>query len=239
MHLLNAIADISPVLMKILLIALVAVIAIGLILLARYYNIKNKITRKLKNLPEKRITSIKTNEYAKIIGKAGILDKTITAPISKRKCLYYQVIIEQQKSYSENQTLWKTIIEEEKYIPFLIESKGEKAIIEDIDPKNKMIYLVKDVQKSSGFLSNAPQELEDFLKTYGKKSKGLLGFNKTMRYTEGIIEVDEVIAVMGVGHWKKTDHIIDRYSSDTLHLYGDKKQKLIITDNPKVTTQKK
>lgn len=208
---------------------------LSVIAITNYYSDKNKIARALKKIDAKRIATIKENEYAKVIGKAQILDCSIISPIGRRKCVYYQIKID-KKTGQKNQT-WRTIIEKEEYIPFIINADGEKAIIKDIDPKNKLVHLAKDVKKRSGTFNDPPPHLEEFLKSYGESSTGFLGFNRGMRYHEGIIEIDEEIAIMGIGHWKKTDHNFDRYSSDTLHLYGDKVHKLLITDDPKVISQ--
>ncbi len=38
---------------------------------------------------------------------------------------------------------------------------------------------------------------------YGKTSTGLWGFNKAIRYNEGVIEAGEKVAVFGRGRWIK------------------------------------
>lgn len=60
------------------------------------------------------------------------------------------------------------------------------------------------------------------------------GFNKTLRYTEGIIEVGEEITVAGFVEWETLKEPIEGYSySKIATLKGSEKQKVIITDLPK------
>ena len=79
-----------------------------------------------------------------------------------------------------------------------------------------------------------PEKLEAYLKQHNKKSMGILGINKTIRYTEGVIELDEPIAIKGIAKWKVLKEAIKGYSySKILTLEGTKKEKLLITDEPK------
>ena len=65
-----------------------------------------------------------------------------------------------------------------------------------------------------------------FLKKHGKKSAGLFGFNKTLRFKEGIIETNENIAIKGIAEWKSFNQPIEGYSySKKLTLKGTAKYK--------------
>ncbi|MDB4402173.1 hypothetical protein N9169_01765 [Algibacter sp.] len=73
---------------------------------------------------EKPINRIQENEYAKIIGRAKHVNQPLEAPLSGRKCVYYQVIVE-VKGYKS----WRRIINNEKHQDFFIESNSEMAIV--------------------------------------------------------------------------------------------------------------
>ena len=82
--------------------------------------------------------------------------------------------------------------------------------------------------------------LEKLLRKHQKESTGFFGFNKTLRYREGIIEEGEAIAVKGLAQWKTLSEPIEGYSySKLLTLTGDKKHKLIITDVPEATKRER
>ena len=66
-------------------------------------------------------------------------------------------------------------------------------------------HLVQDRNYTSGFLNDATEQLENFLKRKGMSSEGWFGLNKTLRYKEGILEQGERIAVYGMGTWKEVE----------------------------------
>lgn len=215
----------------------IVVIAI-LVFIGYYFSHKNRILRKLKQVNPKRIQLIKDKEYTKVIGKTHTISESLISPIGKRKCVYYQIKVEEKRG-GKNKS-WHTIIKEDNGIDFIIESSGEKAIIvTNSSPKTKMVYLVKDVKQASGTWNDPPKHLEAYLQSHGKDSTGLFGFNKSIRYREGVIEIGEKITILGTGNWKESDQNLDRYSSKSLYISGDSENKLIITDDPKAQELKK
>ncbi len=213
-------------------IILFVLIVIAIVAVTFYFSKRNKILRSMKKIPSKQIQLAKENEYLKIIGKAHCIDTPLISPISKRKCVYYQIKVE-ERSGGKNKS-WHTIINEEKAIDFSIESSGEKAIVQAYSSSNyKMVHLVKDVKRESGILNDPPKFLENYLASHGKDSTGFFGFNKTMHFQEGIIEIGEEISVLGTANWKVSDHMFDKYSTQNLFISGNKTNKLLITDDPK------
>ena len=80
-----------------------------------------------------------------------------------------------------------------------IEAGGEMAIIKGSQAKSfRKIYLDKDHKATTGFFQGSNPKLERFLKSRGYSGTNILGFNKTLRYTEGVIGLSEKIAVMGI-----------------------------------------
>ncbi len=212
---------------------------ITLIILAYYYNAKNKIKRKLKKYPTKAISLCKENEYVKITGKAYPIKEPLLSPFGKTECVYYRVEVQRQKSDGEGASYWKTIFKDEKAQDFIIEANQEKAIVNgDSNKFKKLLYITQEVKHTSGTFKDPPKFIDNYLKSCGKKTTNLLGFNKSLRYVEGVIEIGENITLMGIAHWKESDHNFDRYSSKNLFISGDKTNKLIITDDQKMVDQK-
>lgn len=220
------------------LIVFISILLIAIIL-SQIYSKKNRILRKLKTHPFKKIQLCKDDEYVKLKGKASSLNEVLISPIGKKKCVYYKVEIFQKRSNGKS-SHWSSILKEEKFLDFILENQGEKAIvITDIPDKHKRTYLKPDEERTSGIWNDPPKFLDEYLKSHGKTSKGLFGFSKKMRYTEGVIEIGENTAIMGTANWKESDHDFDRYSSKTLFISGDSEHKLIITDHPKAQESKK
>jgi len=209
----------------------IIIIFVGVIIFfINFYNTKNTILRELKKGKRKAIRHAKENEYIKIIGKAKYVNEPLIAPLSGRKCVYYHVLVERKGDKS-----WHNLIDETISQDFFIETKGEMALIKPNQPKNfKKIYLVKDHTKNSGFLNDATERLELYLKKHDETSTNFIGLNKTIRYREGIIELNENIAIKGIANWKSIKEPIEGYlHSKILLLKGSAGKKLIITDLPK------
>ena len=216
-------------------ILLLTVAIVIIIIIIFYSNTKNVIRRKLNKTKTTPISSCKENQYVKIIGKAEKLNKTLIAPISKTPCLYYQIIIETiNNSNNALGVFWETVFKDEQSVDFIIETKEGKAIVEISRSQNhKKVYLTKDKQMRSGIFNDAPKYIENYLASHGESSEGLFGFNKSMRYSEGIIEIGEPVAILGIANYRESNYKLDYYPTKDLFLSGSPDQKLMITDDKK------
>ncbi len=176
----------------------IVVVVVAIIILSQVFNKKARIKRKLKKAELKKIGEFKDNEIARIVGKVELVEKPLFAPLSYRECSFYYVHVEQKVS-SGKSSRWSTIIEEEVAGRLLIREGDHCALINDDHLK---CYIVQDERFSSGFMNDATGNLENYLNSKGYESEGFLGFNKTLRYNEGILEPDEKIAVYGKGIWR-------------------------------------
>jgi hypothetical protein len=174
------------------------VIVIFAIIVSNYYFDKKQIVRrKLKKAIARKMSDIQSGEIAKISGEVEIIGKPLIAPLSKRECAYYYVLIERLVSRG-NGSNWETLIEEEKAGTFLIKDGKNFA---HVNGTNIKAYIVEDRMYKSGFLNDPNEILEKYLNDHGQEFYGLLGFNKTLRYKEGVLERGETIAVIGKGEW--------------------------------------
>lgn len=207
---------------------IIAIIIITIIVLQALFNKDARIKRKIRKAPQKLISNFQNNDRAKIIGKIHEIDRPLISPLSKRECIGYHVIVEREKQSGDHAT-WETIIDKKIINDFIISDKGKNAIVRT---KHVKSVIVKDQKFESGFLNDATPQLESFLNKYGKKSEGFLGFNKTLRYKEGILEKDELVAVLGNGTWKKTDELNLKLSSiKVLEISSDENEPVYLSDD--------
>ena len=222
---------------------IIVVISISLFALIAYliyyYSPKTIILRRLKNLPNQRVGSLKTKTYSKIEGKALNSDEPLIAPLSKRKCVFYKMKI-QKKVKSGKNSHWKTIVNEEVIQDFFIEQTGERVVVLPTKvPKNYYDYLITDKKTSSGLFKELTPEFETLLKSYNIKTDNLLGFNRQLRYTEAIVEVGERITVAGYVSWQKLENPVKDYNYSSIASVTAKgKDKILITDSPKALKPK-
>lgn len=206
------------------------VLAIGVIIfLALYFNKKAVIKRKLKKAIGKKISDFISGDIAKVVGKVEFAGDPLIAPLSGRRCAYYYVLVEQQVS-SGKSTHWETVIEEEVAGKFVIRDGRHIAHVNCMNVKS---VLVEDKQYSSRIGQDATPELEKYLNDHNKKSEGVFGWNKTMRYKEGVLEEGELIAALGRGEWKSAEQVQlpDTYDR-VLELSSTEAEPVYLSDDP-------
>jgi len=135
---------------------------------------------------------------AKLTGQAVALTETLAAPLSGKPCVHLRFLVEEKRTRSHAghgaSSSWHTIIDDSQHAPCGLED--ETGLIA-VDLRGAEIVLHPGKQTKSGTFNSAPEDLERMLKErYGKSSVGWI-FNKTMRYTESLIEPGDVLFVAG------------------------------------------
>ncbi|MBR9913428.1 MAG: hypothetical protein GYB32_01165 [Algicola sp.] len=214
-----------------IIILLILSVLSGIIFLSYYFSRKKVIIRTLSKIPQKPSSSLKTNELSKVSGRALHIEQPLLAPYTNRPCVFYQIKIQQRVSTGKS-SHWKTLVEEEKCQDFFIDSNGDFVIVTPANhPKNYICYLVKDKKQSSGTFNDPTPKFVSLLKRYHINPETYFGFNKRLRYEEGVIEIGEMITVAGIAKWKTLNEPLPEYPySKIATLESKNKQKLIITD---------
>jgi len=214
-------------------IAIVAGVLVtgAIVFLALYFSKKAVVRRKLKKAPARKIMNFVNGETARITGRVELTGEPLTAPLSGRRCAYFHVLVEQQVSTGKG-AHWQKYIEEEVAGRFGIRDGKHCATIDCSQVKS---YIVGDRKYSSGFMHDAEENLRRYLARHSKGSTNVLGWNKTLRYREGIIEEGETIAVLGKGEWVRADQ--GQWSDDygkVLMIRPSKGTPVYLTDDPSV-----
>jgi hypothetical protein len=126
---------------------------------------------------------------AKVIGTVRAIE-TLVAPISQRPCVLYQIRVEAQ-SESVDDAAWTPLLVREEGVPFLIADGTDRA---RVDPEGAQISLLHDRHLGDGNEPDEDGRGAAFLARYGKSPSG-----RRLRFSEGIIEEGERIAVSGLG----------------------------------------
>jgi hypothetical protein len=216
-------------------IPIIALAIFGGIFLYNYFFSRNaQINRRLKKAPWKSIAQVKNGETVKVVGTIFPIDKELTAPLSKRKCSHYFVNVEQKKK-SGKHSHWEEIIREEETSKFLVKDGERYAYIHD---HRIMSNIVIDENYSSGTFNDPTVLLDNYLAEHGHKSEGFFGFNKSLKYEEGILESGEQVSVLGEGNWQDADQlglpaeygkVLSISAADDLYVY--------LSDDPETTVR--
>jgi hypothetical protein len=156
-----------------------------------WLNPARRIKRALRAAPTVPIGKLSEGDLGRIVGKARVLDDQLVAPLTGRACVYYIARVQQEDSDDD----WKTIIEEEQGVTFVVDDGSGRAIV---DPRGGDLALDFDARSRSGTFHDPDEREAAFLAKYGVKSHGLI-FNKRLRYREAVIEIGETVAVLGAG----------------------------------------
>ena len=159
-----------------------------------FFSKANRIKRQLRSMVASPIAHLPENTLGKVCGAAHPIGQQLVGPLTGRPCLYYICVVEQHVSTGRS-SYWKQIIREEMGVPFQIVDQSGRAIV---DPRGAEMALTFDGETKSGTFSDADPIQEAFLARHGKSSKGWV-FNKGLRYKEAMIEVNEVVAILGQG----------------------------------------
>jgi hypothetical protein len=212
-------------------IVLIVFGVVGVIALAGYYFSRQMVVRRaLRAHQQKRISDFLDGDNGKIIGKAVFAGETLYAPLSGRQCSWYHVRVQEYRS-SGKSGHWHTVFEESKKGDVVISDGSGYAIV---DTRNTKTYLVSDVQYKSGSFNDPTPELENFLKQRNLQSTSWLGFNKSIRYEEGVLENGEMFAVSGQCYWNTAaGHKLKIPSPKVLVVtVGDHEKTVFVSDDP-------
>jgi hypothetical protein len=154
-------------------------------------NFKRK--KLIENTPTSNIRSIAMG-LVEISGRAVRYgDKIITSPFSKKDCVYYKYLIEEYRK-SGKSSRWVTLDQDTKSVCFSVEDDTGMVLV---DPKGAETNVSVTFKSEPGFGKEPDPSIKEFLKKKGIEFKGLLGFNRTMRFTEWAIFPWDMLYVLG------------------------------------------
>lgn len=203
--------------MTILIIVLIVVAAIATFVLYYASTYHKKRARMLEKVPVSPVADIEEEGMAKVVGRVVALDKAIPSPITKTKCVYYHLRIEQQKAKDElpsnyarrrgveededDDVDWGPVVEETRAVSFAVEDDTGMAAVE---AKNLDVEVKSGKRIDSGYLKALSEAQERQLVERFPNKK--FSFSKKMRYTEVVIEEGDELMVTGEVDLPKDDH---------------------------------
>lgn len=212
-------------------VVIVLVLTLLVVSGAFYFSKAARLKRQLKAAKRWPISELPEDTLGKVVGRARAVDQTLTAPISGKSCVAYEVTVRQQSGKHSTQ-----IIHEVVSVSFMLEDESGTALI---DPRGSNLVLTFDTTTRSGTLDDATPVEEAFLARHGKESRGWM-FNKGLTYCEACIELGETIAVLGSGVREPDPNAAPaaeyRGTQPTrLRLNNARSLKLLISDDPGTT----
>jgi hypothetical protein len=199
-------------------VAMMVAVAVGVLAYNAFFSRAARMKKKLRRQQLGIIRDAVDGTVVKVQGTVSYLGTPLEAPLSGRPCAMWEVHVEERGGRRKG---WHTLFEDFQCQPFVLDDGTGKAVVKAVIPR---LVLVKDAQFQSQTFQDATDRLERFLAEHGEQSVGLFGFNRTLRYSEGIIEAGERLVVMGAGHWEPDPDGIVRVG------YRDAPQRLVVED---------
>ncbi len=156
--------------------------------------------RLIEETPYSRVEELQ-HGVSKVKGHVAAQRPLLQSPMSGQPCVYFHFLVEEQRTrttrngnHTSTTTYWAKVIDDEQAIPVAL---GDETGQVGLDLGNAEVVLNDAEHRSSGTFNSAPKRLERALNDrYGRSSKGWI-FNKTMRYTESLLEDGAWVTVVG------------------------------------------
>lgn len=149
--------------------------------------------RALKKVRPTRVRDAREGERVKVVGDAKPSGETLSAPLSGRPCVAWQlrVWVEERRTGD--------LVNESQVREFYVDDETGRALVRTSAAK---LALEEDGEGGMGTFQAASPELEAFCKARGIDTKSWVGLERELRYREAVVEVGETVAVMGVARWE-------------------------------------
>ncbi len=213
-----------------------AIVLVVLTIVALFFNRLRVTIRKFKKAKKILLGDAKDNQLVRFRGQV-VVKEPLIAPLSQRPCAVYYIKVEKPGDYRRNYIDAKTYIEDTKGIDFLLKNDEHYAFVRF----QKAVFLFdKDHSDCSGTFDDADETMEALLEKYGMSSTNFLGFNKDLAYYEAVFEINEFIAVCGVGVWEDIDiypqlTFLKEQGINKVYVFKtDRKNRLQVSDNPDI-----
>ncbi|MCU0435075.1 MAG: hypothetical protein MUC87_16575 [Bacteroidia bacterium] len=204
----------------------IAVVAL-IIFLVWFFAEKTVVLRNIRKHQPQQVSSFREGTVGRVQGKVVFHGQTLHAPLSGRECSYYRVIVEEYRS-SGKSGHWHKVIDDAKAGMVLLNDGTGYALL---NAASARCYVVPDTTQRSGTFNDAPANIEEYLKTHAKKSTGLFGWNKSMRYKEGLLVQGEIVNVTGKGVWRDAKSLGFQLPVDKVLVFSAERDvKLYFTD---------
>lgn len=149
--------------------------------------------RLIENIPTSPVRSVAVG-LVEVQGKACAFGETLSSPLSKNPCVYYQYKVQELRR-SRRHSYWATVAKGESNLRFLLRDETGEI---PVSPVGASMEIATDRQFSNSWSGGGmPREVNQALEELGVNTQSWLGFKKTMRVEESFIEPGDQVYVMG------------------------------------------
>ena len=161
-----------------------------------YFSADSVATRGMGAVPEVAIEEVEEGALVRIVGPVEG-EETVTAPMSLRDCVHWRLVVEERRGGKHR--YWHALVEEEEGVDFFVNDETGRALVRHELTRG---VLREDGSGYTDVFAEPPPELVELLEARGiPMMDGSV--RRTIRYREGVAEIGEPVAVVGVGRWER------------------------------------
>jgi hypothetical protein len=170
-------------------------IVIGLRILSLFSKPDARTKRALRTTPRTPISDAFDGQVIRIVGTVRYGERTLTSPLSGRRCALYSIVVEDEDTASRSATGG---VREDAGVDFFLEDASATARIRfgGVAPA---AALVRDREFYPTDI-DPHKVLERFMAAHGKSIEGVVSL-KRFCATEGVLEEGARVAVRGLARW--------------------------------------
>jgi hypothetical protein len=172
----------------------IIVLAIGVMIYVWLHRSRDALTRRaLKSTRRVDIGTVADGATVKIGGRVSYEGEPLEAPLSRRRCACWEVVVEQEVSNGEI-TVWNEVIRTQSSQPFVLDDGTGRALVKARSPA---LALHQDKRTRSGGFDDASSRLAAFIAQLGPQYARYGVPSTAIRYREGAIEAGETVSAYG------------------------------------------
>jgi len=161
----------------------------------RYARRRARLRKAFRRNKRVRIADVVEGQMVRIVGTIAPLHRPLEAPVTGRPCVGWTAVVDQVGQQRGGGGL---LVEKQRCQELLVEDVSGRARVPAVPTE---LLLVEDGRITTGAFKEPDPRIERFLQSHGYSTKGFLT-NRQYRFSEGVLEPGERIAVIGVGTWE-------------------------------------
>lgn len=174
-------------------IVFVGVTIVGIVAVAKHRT--RRFRRRLKRHRLWRLSELPDGCYGRIVGRAHPIGEPLIAPMTGRRCIYYEVKVE-GTGIAPSPGKMTVIAAETKAIPFLLVDATGRSLVQ---PDGADVLV--DFDERSDFTTQVRMVTPSHKEFFARHGRTILdgAYGTQLRYREAVIEVEDMITLLGVG----------------------------------------
>lgn len=176
-----------------ILIGSFAVIAVASFLATVVFSADRRLKRRIRKAVPSLVVSAEVGAQVRLSGAIVPIEHLLIAPMTGRKCVYYLAVLEMYRS-SDRSGSWVEVAREEKSLDFMLRDPSGTIVVH---MNAAQVAVIRDHHTQSGTFDDPTAAESGFLARHKIDATTTFGFNKGFRYTEGALEPDEEVGVLG------------------------------------------